>query len=80
MATATVNSRGQITIPADVRAAFGLHQGDRVELVELEGGQFAMVVVTQSVHRFREMIQKPKTTVIPCLWAKVIRSFRVFKG
>ena len=33
MASATVTSKGQITIPAEVRTALGLDPGDRVEFV-----------------------------------------------
>ncbi|WP_369123396.1 AbrB/MazE/SpoVT family DNA-binding domain-containing protein, partial [Shewanella electrica] len=33
MPTATVTSKGQITIPAAVRRALGLRTGDRVEFV-----------------------------------------------
>ena len=32
--TATLSSKGQITIPVDVREALGLSAGDRVEFVE----------------------------------------------
>ncbi|MCI4605520.1 AbrB/MazE/SpoVT family DNA-binding domain-containing protein, partial [Pseudomonas fluorescens] len=34
MATATLTSKGQITIPVQVRTALGLETGDRVEFVE----------------------------------------------
>ncbi|MNF84869.1 putative regulator PrlF [compost metagenome] len=63
MATATLNSRGQITIPAEVRTALVQRQGDRVEFVELDGGQCVMVVATQPVQRLKGMIRKPKTAV-----------------
>jgi AbrB family looped-hinge helix DNA binding protein len=49
MATATVTSKGQITIPAKVRSALGLDAGDRVEFVELEKGQFTMIAATRAV-------------------------------
>lgn len=35
-ATATVSSKGQITIPAQVRASLGLRPGDRIDFVEIE--------------------------------------------
>ena len=38
MPTSTVTSKGQITIPAQVRAALGLETGSRVEFVEVEKG------------------------------------------
>ena len=63
MATATVSSKGQITIPAQVRASLGLQPGDRVEFVEFETGQFAIRAVTHSVRSLKGMITKPKTAV-----------------
>ena len=33
-----LNSKGQVTIPAHLRAKFGLCEGDEVEVVEIDGG------------------------------------------
>lgn len=57
MAAATVTSKGQITIPVQVRSALGLHAGDRVEFVEVEKGQFAIVAATRSVQELKGMFQ-----------------------
>lgn len=43
MTSATVTSRNQITIPAQVRASLGLRPGDSVDFIEIENGQFAIV-------------------------------------
>jgi AbrB family looped-hinge helix DNA binding protein len=32
-----LNSKGQVTIPAQLRAKHGLHAGDEVEVVEVDG-------------------------------------------
>lgn len=32
-----LNSKGQVTIPAHLRAKFGLHPGDEIEVVEADG-------------------------------------------
>lgn len=32
-----LNSKGQVTIPAHLRAKFGLHAGDEVEVAEVDG-------------------------------------------
>jgi AbrB family looped-hinge helix DNA binding protein len=63
MATATVNSKGQITIPVQVRASLGLRPGDEIEFVDLENGQFAIVAVSYSVKRLKGMIPKPTVIV-----------------
>ena len=38
MASATVTSKGQVTIPAEVRARLGLRPGSRLAFVPTEGG------------------------------------------
>ena len=49
MTTATLTSKGQITIPASVRGALRLRSGDRVEFVEVGPGSFEIVAATGSV-------------------------------
>jgi AbrB family looped-hinge helix DNA binding protein len=63
MATAKVTSRGQITIPAQIRASLGLKPGDSVEFLEFEVGQFSMMAATHSVKGLKGMIRKPETAV-----------------
>jgi AbrB family looped-hinge helix DNA binding protein len=63
MSTATMTSKGQITIPAIVRTALGVQAGDRVEFVEVEAGRFELVAATQSVTALKGLVQKPATPV-----------------
>lgn len=63
MATATLTSKGQITIPADVRAALGVATGDRVAFVEIQPGRFELIAATQSVTALKGLIRKPKALV-----------------
>ena len=55
MTSATVTSKGQITIPVRVRDALGLDAGDRVEFVEIDKGKFAIVAATRSVRELKGM-------------------------
>lgn len=59
MATATITSKGQITIPVAVRHKLGIGTGDRVEFVELAGGEFALKAATEDVRSLRGIVQKP---------------------
>ncbi len=63
MSTATLTSKGQITIPAVVRAALGVETGDRVEFVQVEPGRFELVAATQSVTALKGLIRKPAAPV-----------------
>ncbi|WP_062377299.1 AbrB/MazE/SpoVT family DNA-binding domain-containing protein [Demequina pelophila] len=40
MPTATLTSKGQVTIPVEVRAALDLHAGDRIQFTEIAPGVF----------------------------------------
>jgi antitoxin PrlF len=57
MPAATLTSKGQITIPVQVRTALGLDAGDRIEFVELEKGQFAIIPATQSLKELKGMFR-----------------------
>ena len=63
MPSATLTSKGQITIPAEVRAALGVTFGDRIDFVEVEKGQFIIVPATCSVQDLKGLISKPKRPV-----------------
>jgi antitoxin PrlF len=60
MASATVTSKGQVTIPVRVREALGLDAGDRVEFVEIDPGKFAIVAATRSVRELKGMFQNKR--------------------
>jgi antitoxin PrlF len=49
MATAAVTSKGQITIPLEVRKKLGLKPGDRVSFIEGEHGEFIFRPKTGSI-------------------------------
>jgi AbrB family looped-hinge helix DNA binding protein len=65
MASAIVTAKGQVTIPASVRAALGLAAGSRVEFIEIGEGQFAIapVPVTVSVKALKGLLRKPPKPV-----------------
>ncbi len=62
MATATITSKGQITIPVRVRAALGVDSGDRIEFVELEKGQFAIIPATRSLQELNGLFKGRRKT------------------
>jgi len=63
MTTATVTSKGQITIPAPVPAALRVGAGDRVEFVEIEPGRYELIAITGSLSKLKGMFGKPARTV-----------------
>ena len=63
MPTATMTTKGQITIPAIVRAALGVEAGDRVEFVQIEPGRFELVAATHSIKELKGLVRRPATPV-----------------
>jgi antitoxin PrlF len=63
MTAATVTSKGQITIPANVRLALKVKAGDRIEFVEVDPGRFEFFAVTRSVKELKGMFGKPRKGV-----------------
>ncbi len=58
MTTATISSKGQITIPANVRQALSVGTGDRVEFVQVEPGQYLFLAANRSVTELKGMFGK----------------------
>ena len=57
MSSATMTSKGQITIPAEVRDKLGLDPGDRVQFIEIREGEFSIVPATGSVHELKGLFR-----------------------
>ncbi len=72
MTSATVTSKGQITIPANVRQALQVEAGDRVEFVEVDPGRFEVVVATRSVTELKGMFGRSTKNVSIADMNKVI--------
>jgi AbrB family looped-hinge helix DNA binding protein len=63
MTTATLSSKGQITIPVDVRNELQVHTGDRVEFVQIAPGRYEFMAATSEVTALKGMFGKPDATV-----------------
>ena len=59
MTTATLTSKGQITIPAEVRHDLKVDAGDRVEFIQIAPGRYEFVAATQSITDLKGMFGRP---------------------
>jgi len=63
MSTSTVTSKGQITIPRDVRMALGIESGDKVHFNVDDEGRVFFVPVTVAVTSLKGIVPKPNKAV-----------------
>jgi AbrB family looped-hinge helix DNA binding protein len=59
---ATVTSKGQVTIPQDIREAIGLKSGDKLIFIEREGQIIMKPKIKNPVQRLRELRREIKFT------------------
>ena len=63
MTTATLTSKGQTTIPQEIRHYLGLHAGDKLEFVIEEDGRVFVAPLTVDVTALKGMLPKPRKKV-----------------
>jgi len=65
MPTATLTSKGQITLPAKVREDLGLDAGDKIDFVAEERGSYRIVARRKDIRvpsgRFAGRVDQPVT-------------------
>ena len=59
MSTATLTSKGQITLPSELRRCLKLNSGDRIEFFHQADGTVALRPLTGSVRDLKGIVPKP---------------------
>jgi antitoxin PrlF len=59
MPRSTVTSKGQVTIPKEVRDQMGLKPGDRVDFVKDRTGRFSLKTINTDFRSLRGIIKSP---------------------
>lgn len=62
MATATITSKGQVTLPKSVRDKLGVEAGHRVEFIETDAG-FLVKPATRDIRMLKGVLPKPRRPV-----------------
>ncbi len=57
MTTATITSKGQVTIPAPVRNELHIGPGDRLEFVKISDGRYEVVAATKDISCIKGMVK-----------------------
>lgn len=59
----TLTSKGQITLPVEIRNKFQLNPGDEIEFFILESEKIECTPVTTSIKELKGFLPKPKKAV-----------------
>jgi len=62
MSEATITSKGQVTIPAEIRKAMGLKPGERVVFTQLDDGTTVFRAKTRSIVELRGILKHARRT------------------
>ena len=63
MTIATLTSKGQTTIPRDIRRHLGLKSGDKIRFIVEDDGRVVVVPATLSIRALRGSLPKPRHPV-----------------
>ena len=63
MITATITSKGQITIPKDIRDQLDLHAGDKISFIKDEDGSINLIPIKKPLSALKGLVPKPKKAV-----------------
>ena len=58
MATAKLTTKGQSTIPMEVRQTLKVDAGDRVQFIQVAPGRYELVAATRSISELKGMFGK----------------------
>ena len=64
MALATITTKGQVTIPKEVREALNLHSGDKIEILVTENGEAVIRPISKKVDDLFCSLKKPNQKVV----------------
>ena len=73
MSTSTLTSKGQTTIPKDVRKRLNLHPGDRLEFVIDEDGRVLVLSASVDASELAGILKRPAKPVSVAAMNQAIR-------
>ena len=57
MTTATITTKGQVTIPKLVRETMHIHSGDRIEFIKINDDRYEIVAATKEIQQLKGMVK-----------------------
>ncbi len=64
MSTATITSKGQLTIPKKVRESMHVGSGDRIEFIKIDNEHYEIFALSKDIQKLKGIVKsKNKTSV-----------------
>ena len=64
MSTAMITTKGQVTIPKNVRDAMHVQMGDRIEFVQVSDDRYEIVAITKDVEQLKGIVKSKNTQAV----------------
>ena len=64
MTTATITSKGQITIPSAIRSDLHVVPGDRIEFIKISEGRYEVVAATNDITSLKGLVRSGKVVSV----------------
>jgi antitoxin PrlF len=64
MSTATITSKGQVTIPASVRKNLKIKSGDKLEFIKIKDGLYEIIAATQDIKKLKGLVKSKRSVSI----------------
>ena len=58
MSTATITSKGQLTIPKNVRESMHIGSGDRIEFIKIDDEHYEIFAITRDIQNLKGIIKR----------------------
>lgn len=67
MTTATLTSKGQITIPSAIRSELHVGSGDRLEFIKIGEGRFEIIAANKDVTSIKGIVKARKSVSLEAM-------------
>ena len=64
MSTAMITTKGQVTIPKNVRDTMHVQMGDRIEFIQVSEDRYEIVAVTKDVEQLKGIVKSKNTHAV----------------
>jgi len=64
MSAAMITTKGQVTIPKNVRDTLHVQMGDRIEFIQISEERYEIIAVTKNVEQLKGIVKSKNTKAV----------------